>query len=261
MKNTLQVTARFTWRALALSVMLLLVLPWVLLGVTASRSLGHDEWHRKLVNGWSQQLLRVFGLSIRHHGTPRPDPAFIVANHVSWLDIPVIHSAKVAGFVAKAEIASWPLLGWVVKCGDTVFHQRGKSDSRQRVLQALEEKLVNGKSVAVFPEGKTTPGDSVGRFHRQLLRAAVDTGCAIQPVAIEYWGNNGMRNTQLPFCHQESFLHNVWRLLKMPAGCVQVHWLAPLPTSTQPPPRTRELADQARECILQQMRQDGYLDA
>lgn len=254
--------ARVAGRSAGLVFLLFGVLPGVLLGLAVTRRIQRQNWHDALVRGWSISLLRVFGLRIKHVGVPQKSPVFLVANHVSWLDIPVIHSAKTAGFVAKAEIARWPVLGWVVKCGDTVFHQRGRSDSRQRVLTALQERLQQGRAVAVFPEGKTTDGTAVGRFHRQLLRAAVITDSPIQPVAIGYWNHRKQRHTQLPFQAGETFLHNVWRLLKMPAGQARVYWLTPLNTRDKSgqPVETRQLAQVAWQAINNQLQQDGYWD-
>lgn len=256
MKNTL----RLVGRGSGLLVLLLAVLPPVLLTLVLLRRWQRREWHDKVVSAWSRALVKVFGLTITHTGQPENPPVFLVANHVSWLDIPVIHSATTAGFVAKAEIAQWPLLGWVVKCGETVFHQRGRSDSRQRVLQALQQRLKEGRSVAVFPEGKTTDGSALGRFHRPLLQAAVETQSPIQPVAIEYWDHRHQRHEGLPFHGGETFLHNVWRLLQMPAGEVHVHWLPPLSTTANngKMPETRALAEKAQQAIYQQLHQDNY---
>ena len=259
MKSTL----RLIGRGSGLLLMLLGVLPVVLLSLAVLRRRQSRAGYDRVVRAWSTALLNVFGLTVSHTGQPASAPVFLVANHVSWLDIPVIHSGVTAGFVAKAEIARWPLLGWVVKCGETVFHQRGRSDSRQRVIEALQQRLKEGRNVAVFPEGKTTDGSALGRFHRQLLRAAVETQSAVQPVAIEYWNYRQQRHQDLPFHGGETFLHNVWRLLKMPPGHVQVHWLPPLPTNTidGQRPETRHLAQRAQQAIEQQLIKDHYWPA
>ncbi len=256
----MKATLRVIGRGAGLILLLIVVLPGVLAGIALARRWQKQHWQDMMVQSWSKLLLRTLGLQLRHYGTAAENPVFLVANHVSWLDIPVIHSAKTAGFVAKAEIARWPVLGWVVKCGDTVFHQRGRVDSRQRVLQALQARLEQNRAVAVFPEGKTTDGSAIGRFHRQLLQAAVETGCPIQPVAIEYWDNQHRRHWQVPFQQGESFLHNVWRLLTLPPGFAVVHWLSPLPTrqADEQPRSARELAQQAQRAIEQQLTQDGY---
>jgi 1-acyl-sn-glycerol-3-phosphate acyltransferase len=163
-------------------------------------------------------------LNIITKGIIQKNPVFIVANHVSWLDIPVIHSFKLAGFVAKAEIAKWPFLGWAVKNGETVFIARGKIESRKQVLLELEKRLINGRSVAVFPEGRATNGENLGRFHRQLMQAAVDTNTPIQAIAIKYLKKDGTRNREICFRDNERFVGNVLRILALPKSIVELNF-------------------------------------
>jgi 1-acyl-sn-glycerol-3-phosphate acyltransferase len=76
-----------------------------------------------------------------------------VANHVSWVDICILHSQRMMGFVAKREIASWPLVGWLAARGQTIFHQRGNTESLGGVMQVMADRLREGKAVGVFPKG------------------------------------------------------------------------------------------------------------
>ena len=73
----------------------------------------------------------------------------------------MIHSQKMVGFVAKREIAGWPLVGWVASRGHTIYHQRGNTESLGGVMEEMAKRLREGRPVAVFPEGRTRGGDSV----------------------------------------------------------------------------------------------------
>src|SRR3546814_3526737 len=90
------------------------------------------------------------------------------------------------GFVAKREIAGWPLVGWLATRGETIFHQRGSQESLGGVLQVMLARLRSGHSVGVFPEGRTGHGDEVGPFHARIFLAAVEAGAPVQPVALRY---------------------------------------------------------------------------
>src|SRR3546814_6893516 len=85
------------------------------------------------------------------------------------------------GFVAKREIAGWPLVGWLASRGETIFHQRGSTESLGGVLQVMLARLRSGHSVGVFPEGRTGHGDEVGPFHARIFLAAVEAGAPVPP--------------------------------------------------------------------------------
>src|SRR5690606_36498168 len=126
---------------------------------------------------------------------------------VSWLDIETLHAVRAASFVAKAEIARWPLVGWLAAQAGTIFHKRGDNDSLARVMATMCQRLRAGSSVAVFPEGGTGRGDRLRPFHARIFQVAVDTGVPIQPVAILY-GRDGRMDLNVPFRAGEKFLPN-----------------------------------------------------
>ena len=175
---------RFTYRLIALLLALFIVFPFVILSISIALKSNNKNLNKNAVKFWSKLLCNICGLKLKLRGKIQENPVLIVANHVTWLDIPVIHSFKLAGFVAKEEISRWPFLGWAIKSGETLFIKRGKLESRREVLDSIEERLKQGRSIAVFPEGKVTNGDHLGRFHRQLMQAAVETESPIQAIAI-----------------------------------------------------------------------------
>ncbi len=254
---------RYLWRT---PLLLILVFLGVLLTlfvsnpVTGRRSLLPMRWWEPLVNAWSRGALRLFGFRTRLVGTPAANPALLVANHVSWLDIQALHAARGASFVAKAEIARWPLVGWLAAQAGTLFHQRGSNDSLARVMDDMRGRLRAGSSVAVFPEGGTGTGERLRPFHARIFQVALDTGAVIQPVAIIY-GDGGRMDLSVPFQPREKFFPNALRLLGQRAMDAEVHFLEPLAPSAD---GRRQLAEQARArigAILQQDTADAIAPA
>jgi 1-acyl-sn-glycerol-3-phosphate acyltransferase len=221
---------RYLWRLPWLLAHLFVGLPVVLILISTGRK-------RRLKSGntqaqaathwWAREICRVFGMGIKVHGRHCPNPALVVANHVSWLDPMVLDADWALSFVAKAEIDSWPVIGTVARVGGSVFHHRGCTDSRDRVTGAMTERLLKGDSVAIFPEGRTGPGDRVLTFHGRLLSAAVDAGCPIQPVAIRF-SRDGKRVDSIAFAENENLASNFFRILGEPAMLAELHYLAPI---------------------------------
>ncbi len=176
------------------------------------------------VRTWSLGLLAVFGMRVRRFGMAEPGAVLFVANHVGWIDIVVLHSQRAMGFVAKAEIERWPLIGWLAGQGGTIFHRRGSQDSLNGVQARMVTRLGAGRAVGVFPEGRTRDGRAVGPFHARIFQAAVDAAVPVQPVALGY-GEHASAQMIIAFHGEESFFANFMRLLGEPARVVEVHFL------------------------------------
>jgi 1-acyl-sn-glycerol-3-phosphate acyltransferase len=131
-------------------------------------------------------MLGALGIALRSSGTPGTGPSLLVANHVSWLDILAINAVQPARFVSKADVRAWPLIGWLVACGGTLFIERERKRDALRVVHEVADALRGADAIAVFPEGTTGPGDTVLPFHANLLQAAITTGTGVQPVVLHY---------------------------------------------------------------------------
>jgi len=136
--------------------------------------------------------VRIFGFRIRRIGAPLPGAVLFVANHVSWLDIELMHSQRIMSFVAKAEIARWPLIGWLATRAGTIYHRRGSTHSLGAVMERVVARLREGMAVGVFPEGGTGPGDRVRTFHARIFQVAADAAVPVQPVALCYGSDERM---------------------------------------------------------------------
>ena len=247
---------RRTCRMLLLTWHALVHLPMVLLLISLPtrrlRLRSGETLESRLIRAWSAGLLRVFGMRSRRHGQPLSGAVVFVANHIGWTDIVVLHSQRMMGFVAKREIAGWPVVGWLAKRGHTIFHTRGNTESLGDVMDVMQQRLRNGEAVGVFPEGRTRSGHVVGPFHARIFLAAVETAVPVQPVALRY-GEGGSAQTIVAFGPDENFFQNFMRLLGEPARPVDVLFLPPiLPGSAA---GRRNMAESARSAIVQALEQ------
>ncbi len=159
---------------------------------------GGERFRRGAIRHWSRMLIATCGVRPRvvRTGGVRPLaelPAgrLVVANHISWIDIFVIHSQCPCSFVAKDEIRRWPLLGTLVARTGTLFIERGKRRAVHRMIEHIERRLQAGGRVAVFPEGTKSDGRRLLPFHANLIEGAVRAGVPVAPVGIRYVDGNG----------------------------------------------------------------------
>ncbi|MBK7012864.1 MAG: 1-acyl-sn-glycerol-3-phosphate acyltransferase [Xanthomonadales bacterium] len=207
-----------------------------------------------MISWWSGTLVRVFGFRIRRFGTPLPGAVMYVANHLSWLDIELMHSQRPISFVAKSEIAGWPLVGWLATRAGTIYHRRGDPDSMSAVLGRVVERLRLGEPVGIFPEGGTGSGERVRTFHARVFQAALDAEVPVQPVALRY-GREGRQDPGMPFAPKESFFANLLRILGNPAMDAEVHFLDRVEAT---PDARRRMAEESRAQIARAL---GFGDA
>jgi 1-acyl-sn-glycerol-3-phosphate acyltransferase len=190
-------------------------------------------WRGALVQRWSARLLRI--LQVRHHvhGNLPVDAGnvLIVANHISWLDIIVLNALCPVRFVAKAELARWPLAGRLARGGGTLFIERARRRDTHRVNQTVTEALACGHVVALFPEATTSDGAGVLPFKSSLLQSIVDAGGEVQPLALRYRGPDGARSTAAAYVGDDSFMSSLWRVCGEPSLHVDVLSLARVPAA------------------------------
>jgi 1-acyl-sn-glycerol-3-phosphate acyltransferase len=117
---------------------------------------------------------------------PVNGPVLLVANHISWLDIVVLHAARHCRFVSKAMCKRWPLIGTLATGAGTLYIERESRRDAMRVVHHMADALQAGDILAVFPEGTTSDGISLLPFHANLIQAAVSAGAPVQPVALRF---------------------------------------------------------------------------
>jgi 1-acyl-sn-glycerol-3-phosphate acyltransferase len=244
----LQRPLRYAVRLPLLLIHLSLALPLTLICInplTRRLRLAGERVDHRAIRSWSAVLLWIFGFRLRRVGEPVAGPAMFVANHVSWIDIELLHSFRAVGFVAKSEISRWPLIGWLASRAGTIYHHRGSNESLHGVMHQMVERLAAGESVGVFPEGRTTDGLALGPFHARIFQPAVVAAALVQPVALRF-GEHGSAQAIVAFAEGENFLQNFVRLLGEPSRVAEVHFLEPMSAADQ---GRRGLAERCRERI------------
>lgn len=215
------------------------ILVHILLGLLLALSCGafHSPYrprNRRLVRWWLLHLLTILAVQIKVRG-PRPEAGyFLVSNHVSWLDIPVLAAQADLYFLSKAEVRGWPLIGALAAAAGTLFIRRGGGESKQKA-EEIAAHLRAGRNILVFPEGTTTDGTGVRRFFRQLFAAPVFAGAPIQPVAVRYPDARGGADRHIAFIDDDAFHTHLWRLLLRDTVRAEVVFCAPLQPAAQTP--------------------------
>lgn len=166
---------------------LLVVVAGILL-VPAVALLGAGRRDR-LTRGWTRTVIRAFGLRVRTDAALSPDApggVLVVANHISWLDIPLVATLFPGRVLAKSDIRHWPVLGTVAARGGTLFVERDRLRALPDTVRDVADALRAGSRVIVFPEGSTWCGRDQGRFTAAMFQAALDAGAPVRPVRIGY---------------------------------------------------------------------------
>lgn len=175
---------------------------------------------RKVIGWWLRRCGRIAGLRIRTVGEPSERRCF-VANHVSWMDIIVLGGLHAVRFLSKAEVAHWPVIGFLANRAGTLYIRRGEGAGK--AFDELKAALRQNDGVALFPEGRTAKDYTIQRFHPRLFGAPLDVGVHVQPVAICYPSASGP-NADVLFVGDESFLANTMRILKRKRTDVEVRY-------------------------------------
>ncbi len=214
-----------TLRALAKFVR---VIAWILRGYWRVRTVFpqlSDEQQARAVEVWARGMLAIIGIEVRVKGHPAPGPVLMAANHISWLDILVMHAACHCRFVAKSEIRSWPLVGVLTTGGGSLYIERSSNRDAMRVVHHMAAALKQGQVLAVFPEGGTGDGITVMPFHANLLQAAISADAPIQPVALQFI-DAATESVSLAPCYRDAdtLVSSLWRTLCAPPLLAQVRY-------------------------------------
>jgi 1-acyl-sn-glycerol-3-phosphate acyltransferase len=173
---------------------------------------------------WHFRLCRIFGVRHVKHGEINLTPTLFVANHISWFDIPAIGAAIPLHFLAKDEIASWPVIGWLANKTGTLFIRRGGKDAARQSIDIISKVLQSGSHVLVFPEGTTCDGVKLGFFHSRLLQAAIDANVVIQPLAITYPHADGI-HPHAPYIGDVQMFSSAMNFMASDDITVSLHFL------------------------------------
>lgn len=139
-----------------------------------------------LGHAWAKRMLPSVGVELEVIGQPPRERVLLLSNHRSYLDIPILLSQIPCAFLAKAEIADWPVFGSAARLSHAVFVKREDKLSRRAARRASVERLLEGLTLAAFPEGTTSRGPGLLPFFPGLFQEAELHGFPVMPAAIEF---------------------------------------------------------------------------
>jgi 1-acyl-sn-glycerol-3-phosphate acyltransferase len=213
LRASLRLGAFFVWCVATFLVVLciqlvMLALPSV--GVAMKRSVSRL---------WARGVNRIIGLRVEVEGDPPVAPFFLVSNHLSYVDIVTLMSVLPGVFVARSDVANWPLLGPLSRVANTVFIDRHSKKDVMRVNQGIDRVLARGEGLIMFPEGTSSRGREVMPFRSSLLQPAVSSGYPVSYASISYKTPPGAPPAEMSVCWwgDMTFGKHFWELLQLPS--------------------------------------------
>jgi 1-acyl-sn-glycerol-3-phosphate acyltransferase len=178
-----------------------------------------------LQRGYCRMMLRCLGVRIRVSGGPirNLSGVLVVSGHVSWVDVFAIGAVMPGSFVAKAEMVSWPGLGFLARLMKVIPIERTSLRGLPAVVGAMAERLRAGNTVVAFPEGTTWCGRAYGPFRPAMFQAAVDAGRPVQPLRLSYHHRDGSPSTVAAFVGDDTLMASIRRLVRERRTFIDVH--------------------------------------
>lgn len=197
---------------------------------------------------WSRQLLALLGIRVAADAADLAalDSGLLVANHVSFIDIFVINALLPSTFVAKSEVARWPLIGWLSRHTGTVFIERGSRRAAHRTQQQMLQALGAGQRLAIFPEGTTSAGHGLLPFHAALFQSAIDAEVPVHAIALRYSGADGIRSDAPAYIDDVGLLQCLLAVLRCGGLVARI---APAASFVPPLPDRRHLSHRAHQAV------------
>lgn len=174
---------------------------------------------------WANGTLFCLGITIRVEGKPTDyvqKNTMVIANHISWIDIPILYTQHLAQFVSRAEIKEWPILSLLIKSGSAAFINRRQKHSLNQAISILHKRLQSGATIGFFPEGKTGKGLEVMPFKPALFEAGILANSTIIPLVIQYYTKDGKLTSATTYANEINFWQCLISSLKLNGILVKV---------------------------------------
>ena len=197
---------------------------WPFLELVLGRKAGFFQ--EAIRSHWCSMVCRILNVEVETVGTPSHETCLWVANHISWLDIIALGALHPLLFVAKEEVADWPVMGYLARRLGTLFVRRGDAEQTGSIAEKMTWQLRQGRQIMLFPEGTTTTGERVLRFHAKLFQPAQLAQVQVQAIGLEYQGE---AKTFAPFIGEDNFLPHLLQILDRDRVRLRVHYCQPLP--------------------------------
>jgi len=171
-----------------------------------------------IVSHWSRKLLKILNIEVILVGTlPDHDAVntMFIGNHISWIDIHALNSVRAVRFIAKSDLKSWPIFGWLAKKCNTLFIEREQKKDAVRVIEEATSSLKRGDCLCYFPEGTTTDGTTLLPFKGSLMQAPINASATIWPFTIYYPNTDGSANTAMAFAGETTLVESIWQIVSV----------------------------------------------
>lgn len=244
----------FWWRIVRLTNQLLRGL---LISVT-SFARGEQHHRHAIIRSWSREILHRAGVDVRTVGFPldADKPVTLVANHVSFADIFALNTQHACHFIAKSELKSWPLAGRLLTNVGTIFINRNDRKDTHRLKRVVHELLAAGETVAVFPEGTTSIGHNVLKFHASLLEPIVAAEGEVWVVAIRYFRvSDGARTDAAAYIGDMSLLDTLHAIHEVGGVIAELRFLQAIQCAGL---NRREVAQRAEALIRASIQSSSF---
>ncbi|MFN0123135.1 MAG: lysophospholipid acyltransferase family protein [Blastocatellia bacterium] len=187
----------------------LLLAPW---------ARGARLWRCRMFRLWARLVTALLGINLETSGPAPRAPFFLVANHLSYLDIIVLAARLDCIFIAKSEVARWPVLGLLCHCMNTIFIDRRRKRDILRVNRLIEQALDRGENIVLFPEGTTTDGKTILPFKSALLDPVARRGFPVSLASLHYATEpgDGPASENICWWGDMDFLPHLLRLFAIP---------------------------------------------
>jgi 1-acyl-sn-glycerol-3-phosphate acyltransferase len=170
--------------------------------------------------------MNLLGIRLKITGKP-PERGLLVSNHLSYLEVLIYGAALPCYLVSKAEVSRWPIFGPLARAGGTLFVDRGSRASAEAVTEQIAERLKGSVPVLFFPEGTSTDGAQLLRFHSRLFTPAVAAGIPVTAAAVRYVQANGAPERELCWYGDIAFLPHILAVLGGANFSAEVHFGEP----------------------------------
>ena len=174
-------------------------------------------WRSFIFRNWAKATAALLGVKINARGRAPRGAFFLVSNHLSYLDIVIFAALTDCVFIAKSEVARWPVIGLLCRSMNTIFIDRSKRRDTARVNRLVEKILAEGRGVVLFAEGTSTRGAGVLPFKSALLEQAARACFPVSYAALSYGVAAGEMPAHLSVCWwgEMTFLKHLFELLRL----------------------------------------------
>lgn len=209
-----------------------------------------ETWRNRIARLWASSTAGIMGLNIHLKGTPPEPPFFLVSNHLSYVDIIPILLHTDCVFIAKSEVKSWPLIGWMARSAGVIFIDREMKRDVHRVNRLIAANLTDRQGVVLFPEGTSTRGEEVKSFKSALLRYAAQQEFPVSYATITYRTHDPDKAASEWICWwgDMTFLDHFFNMLKLKSFDTIITFGEQMVSETD----RKKLADRLHQLVKQQ---------